>query len=158
MLAGDGNYENKHPQNRATACLHCSALHRLTCESIDDEAVLILAPHWSQAALNWQVRAIHKVFVAHGEPPCLPAHPATDTMRLRSAYRAYDDFARRAGAAADILTSASPRRLGAALLSLPPERRVVPSGIRLLHLGKHFVDGRDTYPSLLTPPTQASST
>jgi intracellular multiplication protein IcmJ len=50
--------------------------------------------------------------------------------------------------------SASPRALGAALLSISPTVRERPArilgGIRLLHRGRHFREGRDIYPQILS--------
>lgn len=145
----DGDYGNRQAANLATACLHCQALHRLGEEQIDQEATLVWLPDISQSALNWLVRAIHRVFLAHGEPPCLAGRPTCDTPRLRVAYRTYAALDRLSHDAEMRIGTASPRELGAALLGLPDTRRTVPAGLRLLHQGRHYVAGRDHYPALL---------
>lgn len=145
----DGDHGNRQAANLATACLHCRALHRLGSDQIDREAVLIWLPDVSQAALNWLVRAVHRVFVAHGEAPCLASRPAIDTPRLRAAYRTYQALDHLSRDAEKRIGTSSPRELGAALLGMPAPRRAVPAGLRLLHQGRHHVAGRDVYPALL---------
>lgn len=145
----DGDHGNRQVANLVTSCLHCRALHRLGSDQIDREAVLIWLPDISQAALSWLVRAIHRAFVAHGEAPCLASRPATDTPRLRAAYRTYEALDRLSHDAETRIGTTSPRELGAALLSMPEPRRVVPAGLRLLHQGRHYIAGRDVYPALL---------
>lgn len=145
----DGDHGNRQAANLASACLHCRALHRLGSDQIDREAVLIWSPDISQAALNWLVRAIHRVFVAHGEAPCLASRPATDTPRLRAAYRTYQGLERLSEQAERRVGTTSPRELGAALLGTPEPRRAVPAGLRLLHQGRHHIAGREVYPALL---------
>ncbi|MDN3564175.1 hypothetical protein QWZ14_07285 [Paeniroseomonas aquatica] len=145
----DGDHGNRQAANLATACLHCRTLHRLGSDQIDQEATLIWLPDISQPALNWLVRSIHRSFLAHGEPPCLANRPTCDTPRLRAAYRTYAALDRLSHDAEWRIGTTSPRELGAALLSLPESRRVVPAGLRLLHQGRHYVAGRDLYPALL---------
>lgn len=130
----------------ATACLHCRALHRLGRPTAAQEGMLIWAPEISQAALNWMVRAVHRVFRAHGESPCLDSRPRSDTKRLRCAWRTYQAWAALAPYAERAVGTTSPHLLGAALLDA---RRPAPAGLRLLHRGRHFVAGRDVYPDLL---------
>lgn len=147
-LPVDGDHTNRQAENLATACLHCRALHRLGCEQIEQEAVLIWAPDLTQAALNWLVRAVHRTFLAHGEAPILTSRPRADTPRLRAAFRTYQALERLSLDAERRIGTTSPRDLGAALLAMPPHRRTVPAGMRLLHLGRHHIAGRDVYPAL----------
>lgn len=133
-------------EGTAAACLHCRALHRLGRPTAAQEGMLIWAPEISQAALNWIVRAVHRAFRAHGESPCLDSRPRTDTPRLRAAWRTYQAWAALAPAAERAVGTTSPHLLGAALLDA---RRPAPTGLRLLHRGRHFVAGRDAYPDLL---------
>lgn len=132
-----------------TACLHCRALHHLGRDTVAQEGLLIWAPQVSQAALNWMIRAIHRVFLAHGETPALGERPQGDTARLRVAYRIYEAWEAQSAGAMEAVNTTSPRELGAALLALPSHRRAAPAGLRLLHRGRHFVGGQDVYPLLL---------
>jgi len=129
-------------------CVLCAAPQNLGRDTIAQEATLIWAPQIAWADLNRIVVSIHRVYQAHGEPPCLDQRPSADTPRLRGAYRAYAALAALGTAAQARVGTTSPRDLGAALFGLR-QRPAVLAGLRLLHRGRHFVAGRDAYPDLL---------
>lgn len=146
----DGDHARWDMNNLATACLLCHATQHWNRPTVGQELLVVWAPWVSQADLTAMVRAIHRAFHDHGEPPCLAARPARDTPRLRAAYRAYAALSAQAEAAERMVGTASPRELGAVLLD-PGLRRRPPAldGLRLLHQGRHFRGGHDVYRTLL---------
>ena len=140
-------------QDGVTACALCQASWRLSCDTAAQEMALIWLPGVSQAALNCLVRAIHLTFHRSGEAAHLASKPSHDTHELRAAYRAYVALAQQTEPLQSRIGIASPQELAAALMELAPEdyerRGSLLGGIRLLHRGRRFDDGRDVYPEIL---------
>lgn len=115
--------------------------------------MLIWLPEVSQPAVIHLVRSCHLVFHAHGEPAHMMQRPRADTPALRAAYRAFFSLMTLVGAAADHLGTTSPRDLGAVLISLSDQQRVLADAalrsVRLVPLGYLYQDGRDVYPDVL---------
>jgi intracellular multiplication protein IcmJ len=159
----NGDHTDDSAANVVAGCALCHLVQHLDRPAIEDEAVLIWLPEMSQAALNAVVRRTQLVFHVHGEPPSMDRRPSIGTSALRTAFRTYQELSRRSEAALARLGSASPRDLGAALLSLPKaaqeRRRELLGGLRLLGRGRLFRGGRDVYPQLLdalrAPPPAA---
>lgn len=140
-------------QDSVTACALCQASWRLSYDTAAQEMALIWLPCVSQSALNCLVRAIHLTFYRSGEAAHMASKPSHDTHELRAAYRAYAALAEQTAPLQSRIGLASPQELAAALMGLAPEdyeRRVaLLGGIRILHRGRRFEDGRDVYPEIL---------
>jgi hypothetical protein len=141
--------------NKQPCCALCHLAQSLERSDIDREAVLIWAPEFTQGALNALVHRIHRIAAAHGKPvfwsPDPP--PANSPEDLFAASSAYAALAERSVTAKQRLGTSSPRDLAEALSFVSPSsyarRHELLGGIRLLPLGRFFVDGRDVYPRLL---------
>ena len=149
----DGDHENWSLDNLATACVLCHGVQHLGGGRVTDELAVIWLPDMSQAALNSVVRRIHQVLFAHGEPPDLASPPRSESPRVYAALRAYRALAGEAKAVKKRIHTSCPREIGAALLSGSAEERAILStalgGIRFLHRGRLFRNGRDVYPEII---------
>lgn len=136
-------------------CALCHLAQSLERSEIDREAVLIWAPEFTQGALNALVHRIHRIAAAHEKPvfwsPDPP--PANSPEDLFAASSAYAALVERSLIAKQRLGTSSPRDLAEALSFMSPStyarRHELLGGVRLLPLGRFFVDGRDVYPRLL---------
>jgi intracellular multiplication protein IcmJ len=136
----------------AGACAFCHLAQHLERPDIDSEAILIWLPELTQAALNRVAWQIYRTLASHGVAfDAVHAGgglktPAARAAALRGA------LIERADAAAKELGTSSPSELGEVLLKLAPERfESRPQslgGIRLLPLGRIFIDGRDVFETL----------
>jgi hypothetical protein len=132
---------------KQTACLLCAAIQDLGRPTIDYEALVIWMPEISQAALNRLVRGLQITLLTDVKSPAFPAPQAGIGGPATALYRVL--AARQEGAVGRVGT-ASPSLLARAAAGLQQEarhaRRLVPTGLRVLHLGRHFAGGRDIYP------------
>lgn len=141
--------------NEQPCCALCHLAQNLERSEIDREAVLIWAPEFTQGALNALVHCIHRIAATHGKPvfwsPDPP--PANSPEDLFASSSAYAALVERSVIAKQRLGTSSPRDLAQALSFISPSsyarRRELLGGVRLLPLGRFFVDGRDVYPRLL---------
>lgn len=143
----------------AAACALCHLPLRLDRPRIDEEAVLVWLPEVSQAALNALVRSIHidrrtrGDDLVHGEPPRPHPHGLAPTLAQVAAWHAGAAIAARSAAAADRLGTELPSELAAALHRLSAATRArlpeLLAGLRLLPLGRFFLDAADVYPSVV---------
>ena len=89
----------------------------------------------------------------------MASKPSHDTHELRAAYRAYAALAEQTAPLRSRIGMASPQELAAALMSLAPEdyqrRASLLGGVRILHRGRRFEDGRDVYPDILNSMLRA---
>lgn len=141
------------------ACALCHLPLRLDRPRIDQEAVLVWLPEMSQAALNALVRAIHidrrsrGDDLVHGEPPRPHPHGLAPALAQVAAWHASAAIAARSAAAADRLGTELPSELAAALHQLSPATRArlpeLLAGLRLLPLGRFFLDAADVYPDVV---------
>lgn len=150
----DGDHDNWTIDNLVTACTLCHAAQHLGRVTVGQELTLIWLPDVSQAALNCIVRRIHLTLQAHGEPAHMAEPPRSEGRRVHAAIRAYQGLAAEAATLEGRIHTSNPRDLGAALLDLAGadcERlRAAMGGIRLLHRGRYFHQGRDIYPEILS--------
>jgi intracellular multiplication protein IcmJ len=150
----DGDHDNWLVNNLVTSCTLCHGAQHLGRSTVAQEQMLIWLPDMSQAALNSVVRRIHLVLHGHGEPAHLGEPPRSENPAVHAALRAYRALAAEARTIERRIHTASPRELGAALLDMSPYARarisVLLGGIRLLHRGRQFRDGRDIYPQILS--------
>jgi intracellular multiplication protein IcmJ len=136
-------------------CALCHLAQNLERCEIDREAILIWAPEFTQGALNALAHRIHRIAATHGKPvfwsPDPP--PANSPEDLFAASSAYAALVERSVTAKQCLGTSSPRDLAEALSFISPStyahRHELLGGVRLLPLGRFFVDGRDVYPRLL---------
>ena len=150
----DGDHDNWAVDNLVTACTLCHGGQHLGRPTVEQEQVLIWLPDMSQAALNCVVRHIHLTLHAHGEPAHRGEPPRSEHPDVHAALRAYHALEAEALTLERRIHTCSPRELGAALLDLSPYARTrqdqLLGGIRLLHRGRRFRDGRDIYPEILS--------
>jgi intracellular multiplication protein IcmJ len=151
-VIGKGDGAGKLKEVWAEACAFCHLTQHLERADIDSEAIMIWLPELTQAALNRVAWQIYRRLSGHGvaldavrfEGGARP--PAARAAALRGA------LIERAEAAAKELGTSSASELGEVLLKLPAEiyqrRPQSLGGIRLLPLGRFFVDGRDVFPGL----------
>jgi intracellular multiplication protein IcmJ len=161
----DGDHTNSSFANLATACVLCHSAQHLGRPMVTRELMLIWLPEMSQAALNTVTRRIHELLHAHGERTYLGEAPRSEDLRVHAALRVYRALAAEAATVERRIHTCNPAELGAALLAASTQERVrhdvLLGGIRLLHRGRYFHDGRDIYPQILsawakaTPPAQA---
>lgn len=135
--------------NLAAACPLCHGVQHIADAHADEQMRVIWLPEISQNLLNVVVRGIHEILHREGLPCTLAKRPIFNTAAVSAAWRAYLAFDRRASTARSVIDSDRPRDLAAALSALTPaeyERRAsLIGGLRLLHRGRHFQDGRDVY-------------
>lgn len=150
----DGDHDNWALNNLVTACTLCHAAQHLGRATVGEELTLIWLPDVSQAALNCLVRRIHLTLHAHGEPADMAVTPRSQDRKVYAAIRAYHALVAEAATVEGRIHTCNPRDLGAALLTVePPYRPRVPTalgGVRLLHRGRFFHQGRDIYPQVLS--------
>ena len=141
------------PQKPAIACALCSLPQHLERPRIDEEAALVWLPEISQPALNTTLREIHMALHALGEDVHADAVFRRQTSGLPNLYHARAILAERRGPTEARLGTTSPRELGLALLELSPaayaRRAELLDGLRLLPLGRFFVDDEDVYPEIV---------
>ena len=142
------------PGNLVASCPLCHLPQHLNRTTIDEEAVLIWLPEMTQRAVIVLVRAAHVALFRHGTAPYATSLPARQESEAASAaFATLRTLETRAAAAAQLLGSNSPRVLGAALMSLPPdvyaERIARLGGVRLLPRGRLYRDSRDIYGQIL---------
>jgi intracellular multiplication protein IcmJ len=137
---------------RPTCPLCCLPL-QLARPRIDQEAALIWFPQMSQQAINAVVRQTHIVARARGETRHTGMGFRNASNELRAAYSAQAVLLDCAAAAASRVGTASPHELGLALQHLSrgayANRAGLLGGLRLLPLGRFFVDGCDVYPQIV---------
>lgn len=150
----NGDHADGRPDNVVPACPLCHLTQHPDRPRIGDEATLIWMPEMSQAVLNRLVRGIHLTLHASQEPVDMRRPPRGTSPAPIAAFRAYRSLQERAAPAFDRLGTNSFALLGAALLSLTaPQyagRGELLAGLRLLPLGRLFVDEHDVYPDILT--------
>ena len=150
----DGDHMNWSAENLVTACTLCHAAQHLGRPAVEREAVLIWLPDVSQAALNTIVRRIHLILYAHDEPAHVDEPPRSEEAPVHEALSAYRALLGEARTLEGRIHTSSPRELGAALLEIAAKGRERPDrllgGIRLLHRGRHFRNGHDVYPQILS--------
>ncbi|RYY16277.1 MAG: hypothetical protein EON55_04730 [Alphaproteobacteria bacterium] len=135
--------------NLAAACPLCHGVQHIADAHADEQMRVIWLPEITQNLLNVVVRGIHEVFFCEGLPCTLVKRPIFNTPAVSAAWRAYFALDRRASTARSVIDSDRPRDLAAALSALDPHdysrRASLIGGLRLLHRGRHFQDGRDVY-------------
>jgi hypothetical protein len=148
--------------DKQTCCALCRVSQSLERSEIDREAVVIWLPEFTQGALNALVHRIHRIAATRGKPVYwspdpLPENSHEELLAARSAYAA---LIKRSELAKRRVGTSSPRDLAEALSFLSPgsyaRRSELLGGVRLLSLGRFFVDGRDIYPRLLVRERLAS--
>ncbi len=136
-----------------SACVLCGLPLGLDRPTIAREALLIVLPEMTQAALNVIVREAHLVLRGHGEPLSLDLVPSSGRPRPRAAHSCLMALRARGADALARIGTTSPRDLGAALqrFSHWPEARRLEflAGVRFMPLGRFYRDGEDIYPALL---------
>ncbi|RYY15036.1 MAG: HNH endonuclease [Alphaproteobacteria bacterium] len=135
--------------NLAAACPLCHGVQHIADAHADEQMRVIWLPEISQNLLNVVVRGIHEILHGEGLPCTLAKRPIFNTPAVSAAWRAYLALDRRASTARSVIDSDRPRDLAAALSALTPDqygrRASLIGGLRLLHRGRHFQDGRDVY-------------
>lgn len=146
----DGKEREAFGRSACVLCLLPSGLDRPT---IVREALLVVLPEMTQAALNVMVREAHFVLRGHGEALSLDHEPLSGRPRPSAAYSCLAALRARGADALARIGTTSPQDLGAALqrLSHWPEARLLEflSGVRFMPLGRFYRDGEDIYPALL---------
>jgi hypothetical protein len=145
--------EHDKPSRQLPACPLCALARHLERPRIDEEATLIWCPEMSQAAINVTLREIHRRLRLHGDGLHADDRPGRDEPERYPLHHARAALALRAGEAASRLGSPLPSDLARALLRLSPavhaRRAALLGGIRLLPLGRFFVEGEDVYPRIV---------
>lgn len=150
----NGDHADDSPGNVVPACPLCHLAQHPDRPRIGDETTLIWMPEMSQTVLNRLVRGIHLTLHANEETIDARRPPRGTSPTPIAAFRAYRALHERAAPAFDRLGTNSFALLGAALLNLTARqyarRGELLAGVRLLPLGRFFVDQRDIYPDILT--------
>ena len=125
------------------SCVQCHLVLNLDRPSIDDEAILSWVPEISQAALNIIVRELHCQL--HARRTSFVSRPGAHFVT-----RIFNDRARVAN---DVLGTSRPSELAQSLSLMRPasytERHRLLGGIRVLAVGRFFVEQEDIYPEIL---------
>jgi intracellular multiplication protein IcmJ len=150
----DGDVGNCSEDNLATACALCQSVQRLGRHSVNDELLLIWLPDISQAALNCIVRRIHLTLHTHGEQAHALEMPRSQAPAVYAAMRAYRGLQVEARTVEARIETSRPGELGAALMGLGSKSRhelqAALGGVRFLHRGHYFRNGRDVYSQVLS--------
>jgi intracellular multiplication protein IcmJ len=150
----DNDHKNWNPNNLVTACVLCHNVQHLGRSSVNREQILIWLPDMSQAALNVVVRRIHLLMHAHGGPAHMDEPPRSEAPEVHTALRTYRVLAAEAKTVERRIHTSNPQELGAALLAMPAYARArsatLLGGVRLLHRGRQFRNGKDVYPEILS--------
>lgn len=137
-----------------SCCALCHLAQHLERPQIEREAILIWLPEFTHGALNALVRKIHLTLAAHEKSPWLERTISSGPAELLAAESAYAALGERSAIALERVGTTSPRDLAEALLLISPgsyvRRDELLGGLRLLSLGRFFVNGRDIYPRLLS--------
>ena len=125
------------------SCVQCHLVLNLDRPSIDDEAILCWVPEISQAALNRIVRELH----------CQLRASRTSFVSRPGAHFVNRSFDERAGVANDVLGTSRPSELAQSLSLMRPasytERHRLLGGVRVMAVGRFFVERTDIYPDIL---------
>lgn len=150
----NGDHDDDTAENIVPACPLCHLVQHPDRPRIEDEATLIWMPEMSQAVLNRLVRGIHLTLHATDESLDMGRAPRGRSPGPIAAFRAYRSLHKRAAPALDRLGTNSFALLGVALLHMTAaqyaQRGDLLAGLRLLPLGRLFVDQTDIYPDILT--------
>lgn len=149
----NGDRTNLDPGNIATSCLICSAGWHLHQPEAEQEALPIWLPEMSQRALNVLVRGLHVTRMRHGAHPAAEAASPAECPEARRASFCFNQLAARRELLVERAGLASVLDLSALFLRLDPADGRCPEplayGLRLLHRGRHLIDGADVYSDLL---------
>jgi intracellular multiplication protein IcmJ len=149
----NGDRANSDPGNLATCCLICAAGWRLHRPEAEREALPIWLPEMSQRALNVLMRGLHITRLRHSAHPAPEAASPAEHPEARRASFCFSQLAARGALLVERAGIASVLDLPALFLRLDPAGGRCPEplayGMRLLHRGRHFVDGADVYSRLL---------
>ncbi|MGI4796151.1 MAG: HNH endonuclease [Janthinobacterium lividum] len=148
------DHSDGRPENIVSVCPLCHLPQHLNRSTIDDEALLIWLPEMTQRAVITLVRAAHLGLHGAGiSPASNGVSPRRAPEAARSAFATLTALRGRSTRALEHLGTTSPRTLGAALLTLPPDsyskRAARLAGIRLMPTGRLFAGSRDVYREML---------
>ena len=135
-------------------CVLCSLPQHLERPRVDEEAILVWLPEISQQAINVTMREMHVALQGLGEDVHADAvFRNRGSKGLAKFHHLRAVFTDRREAAQSRVGTMSPRELGLALLELSlaaySRRGDMLGGLRLLPLGRFFVDDKDTYPEIV---------
>ncbi len=156
------DHSDNRPENIVSSCPLCHLLQHLNRPTIDDEATLIWLPEMTQRAVIVLARAAHIALQRSGISPAMSGvSPRKTSEPVRAAVATLGCLRSRSARALEHLGTASPRALGAALLTLPPEdyarRAASLAGTRLMPLGRLYAGSRDVYGEVLESWAAATS-
>lgn len=119
--------------------------------------MLVWQPQITQTALSWLVRGIHLRMSATGASPDLDDSRRDRTDAQRAARLLLMAIATSSKAVASRIGTSRTTEWQRASLLAGPRVDADSSGIRVLHLGRHFSQGVDIYPLILTAWKDGSS-